>query len=62
MRAKSLSINGIKCKALTWHDSKSMVRQVKNLRMKEISQTTLVSIRGNKITWRKVLEMFKDIK
>jgi hypothetical protein len=29
--------------------------------MKEVSQTILSSIHDNKITWRKVLKMFKDI-
>jgi hypothetical protein len=61
MRVKSLSINGIRCKTLIWHYSKSMIRWVKNSCMKEINRTILVSIHDNKITWRKVLEMFKDI-
>jgi hypothetical protein len=61
MRAKYLSINDIRCKTLIWHDFKSMVRWVKNSRMKEIGWTILISIHDNKITWRKVLKIFKDI-
>jgi hypothetical protein len=61
MRAKYLSINDIRCKTLIWHDFKSMVRRVKNSRMKEIGWTILISIHDNKITWRKVLKIFKDI-
>jgi hypothetical protein len=44
MMAKSLSTNSIRCKTLIWHDSKFMVRQVKNLHMKEFSQTISISI------------------
>jgi hypothetical protein len=60
MRAKSLSINYIRYKTLIWHDSKSMVRWVKNSRRREFSQTIPVSIHDNKFIWRKKLKMFKD--
>jgi hypothetical protein len=58
MRAKSLSINGIRCKMLIWHNSKSMVRWVKNSCMKEFCGAIVFSINDNKITWRKVPKMF----
>jgi hypothetical protein len=43
---------------LHWHDSKSMVRQVKNSHMKELSRAILIWIHDNMITWRKVVKMF----
>jgi hypothetical protein len=44
MRAKPLSINGIRYKMSDQHDSKFMIRQVKNLHMIEISQMIITSL------------------
>jgi hypothetical protein len=47
MRAKFLSINGIRCKTLIWHDSKFMVRWVKNSCIREFNRTIFISIHDN---------------